>query len=49
MKNNKYELSDINDAMIDLVDKYIKAVIGKTKIDDFRKMECRRKAGFVVY
>ena len=35
--------------MIDLVDKYIKAVIGRTKIDEFRKMECRRKAGFIVY
>ena len=47
--SKKYNLCDIDDSIIDLMDMYIKAVIGNSKIDELRKIECRKKAGFIVY
>lgn len=49
MPNITYQLSDISETIIELADKYIKAVIGNSKIDTLRKKERRKKSGFIVY
>jgi RNA polymerase sigma factor (sigma-70 family) len=48
MSNITYELSEINESIIELTDKYIKAVISNSKIDAVRKKERRKKSGFIV-
>ncbi len=49
MSNITYKLSDINEELIELADKYIKAVISNSKIDAVRKKERRKKSEFIIY
>lgn len=49
VRRDMFEPSEIDNSIIELTDMYIKAVIGKSRITQYRKFEKHKKSGLVFY
>ena len=45
----KFKPVDIDASIVELVDMYVKSVVGKSKISQYRKNEKHKKSGIVIY